>query len=57
MHDLPGELDPFVDCCCGHPSGFELFVKHFRMPRSDLVDRRSNSQAEIVTAMYVFSDA
>ena len=24
MHELPRELDPFVDCCRGHPSGFEL---------------------------------
>ena len=38
MHELPRELDPLVDRRRGHPSGFELFVKLFRVPRSDLID-------------------
>ena len=38
MHELPRELDPFVDRRCGHPSGFELLVKLFCVARSDLVD-------------------
>ena len=38
MHELPCELDPLVDRRGGHPSGFELLVKLFRVARSDLVD-------------------
>ena len=30
VHELPCELDPFVDRRRGHPSGFELLVKLFR---------------------------
>ena len=38
MHELPRELDPFVDRRRGHPSGFKLLVKLVRVPRCDLVD-------------------
>ena len=38
VHELPSELDPFMDRRRGHPSGFELLVKLFCMPRSDLID-------------------
>ena len=38
VHELPSELDPFVDRRGGHPSGFELLVKLFRVLRSNLVD-------------------
>ena len=31
VHELPGELDPFVDRCRSHPSGFELLVKLARV--------------------------
>jgi len=31
-------LDPFVDRCRGHSSGFELLVKLLRVPSSDLID-------------------
>jgi hypothetical protein len=43
VHELPSELDPFVDRRRGHPSGFELLVKLVRAiknPRqSDLAVR------------------
>ena len=38
VHELPCELDPFVDRRRSHPSGFELLVKLFCVPRSDLID-------------------
>ena len=38
VHELPRELDPFVDRRSGHHSGFELLVKLLRMPRGDLID-------------------
>ena len=38
MHELPSELDPFVDRRRGHSSGFELLVKLLRVPRGDLID-------------------
>jgi hypothetical protein len=38
VHELPRELDPFVDRRRGHPSGFKLLVKLVRVPRGDLVD-------------------
>jgi hypothetical protein len=38
VHELACELDPFMDRRRGHPSGFELFVKLFRMACGDLVD-------------------
>jgi hypothetical protein len=38
VHELPRELDPFVDRCRGHSSGFELLVKLLRVPSSDLID-------------------
>ncbi len=43
VHELPCELDPFVDRRRGHPFGFELLVKLVRAiknPRqSDLAER------------------
>jgi hypothetical protein len=38
VHELPCELDPFVDRRRGHPSGFELLVKLLRVPCGDLID-------------------
>jgi hypothetical protein len=38
VHELPSELDPFVDRRRGHPLGFELLMKLFRMACGDLVD-------------------
>ena len=38
VHELPSEFDPFVDRRRGHPSGFELFVKLFRVACGNLVD-------------------
>jgi hypothetical protein len=29
--ELPAELDPFVDCCRGHSSSFELLMKLLRV--------------------------
>ena len=51
VHELPCELDPLVDRRRSHPSGFELLVKLFCVPISNLVDRHSNFQGEVVTAM------
>ena len=56
VYELPRELDPLVYRRRGRPSGFELLVRPFRTASSNLVGR-PNSQGEIVTAMYVFSDA
>ncbi len=38
VYELPGELDPLMDRRRGHPSGFELLVKLFRIPHRDLID-------------------
>ena len=38
VHELPRELDPFMDRRRSHPSGFELLVKLLRVPRGDLID-------------------
>jgi len=38
VHELASELDPFVDRRRGHPSGFELLVKLFRVACRDLID-------------------
>jgi hypothetical protein len=38
VHELPRELDPFVDRRRGHTSGFELLVKLFRVAGGDLID-------------------
>ena len=40
VHELPGELDPFVDRRRGHPSGFELLVKLLRVTRGDKLFRQ-----------------
>jgi hypothetical protein len=56
VHELPRELDPLVDRRRSHSLGFELLVRPFRVASSNLVGR-PNSQGEIVTAIYVFSDA
>jgi hypothetical protein len=39
VHELASELDPFVDRGRGHPSGFELLVKLFRVACGDLFIR------------------
>ena len=36
VYEMPSELDTLLDRRRGHPSGFELLVKLFRVPRSDL---------------------
>ncbi len=38
VHELASELDPFVERRRGHPPGFELLEKLFRMAYGDLVD-------------------
>ena len=40
VHELPRELDPFMDRRCGHPSGFELLVKLLRVTRGDKLFRQ-----------------
>ncbi len=40
VHELPRELDPFVDRRRGHPSGFELLVKLLRVTRGDKLFRQ-----------------
>ena len=40
VHELPRELDPFVDCRRGHASGFELLVKLLRVTRGDKLFRQ-----------------
>lgn len=37
VHELPRELNPFVDSRRSHPSGFELLMQLFRVARSGLV--------------------
>jgi hypothetical protein len=54
VHELPRELDPFVDRCRSHPSGFELLVKLLRMPRSDLIDPDSLGHVLFEVRYYLF---
>ncbi|MCE2815521.1 MAG: hypothetical protein LW850_34510 [Planctomycetaceae bacterium] len=52
--ELPRELDPLVDRRRSHPSSFELLVKLFRMPRSDLVDPDSLGHVLFEVRYYLF---
>jgi hypothetical protein len=38
VHELPSELDPFVDRRRGHPSGLELLMKLFGVAGGELID-------------------
>ena len=54
VHELPCELDPFVERRRSHPSSFELLVKLFRVSRSDLVDPDSLGHVLFEVRHYLF---